>query len=553
VIFPHRSLRPLVRTFAGALTLALLAVACGDDPDLTGANGSTTTTTSVAPSTTSSTSTTTTTTTTTTAPAADPVVAASLGAYSTWTTPTLSSSDERGLTGDEWTDIADDESKTAVACAPATLPPLSRTFDQFPAFGFTGTLAPGLVVEGAGVEPGDLRVIPLDRAPLTLVSSLASENPTALVESPDTTTLTEAVARLKRDADARLTGIDVVPSDITYTRSETHSFEQSSLEIGVSLRYDGAMRQAGLDSSFSQESQTEKHSIAVKLIQPMYTIRMADDAVRDAGDFFTADVTPEDVEARVAAGEIGPDNPPLVVDEVTYGRVMYFTMTSTDATSAQDLMVAVDAAQAQFSGSAELTTEQRNTLSTSDIAMLSYGGDQSLALGAIKSGDLSQFFGPANTTTAAPLSFSLRTLGGQLVEVSDTADLQQLLCSRTAIPYSFNVSVTNITGRVRVLVNGAEVLEAENTPDNLLTLFTNEFRAGSGSASLDGRLQPGADNTVEVKFDRPTCIDAQFTLRIDRDGSNVINQSLAPKCAFFFTWEYGIDTTTGRITDNNDY
>lgn len=539
------------RAQAALLALALLAAACGSD-NLDDLAGDTTDVPDVTSSTTTSTSTAVT---TTTEPelVADPAVAAALDGYSTWTVPTFTSEDGRPLSIDEWVDVDEDDAKTNIACAPNSLPPLSRSFDQLPAFGFSGALAPGLIIEGSGVEPGDLRALPLDRAPLTLVSSLASENPSAEVDEPDSTTLTEAVAQLKRDADARLTGIDVVPSDITYTRTETHSFEQSSLEIGVSLRYDGPLREAGLDSTFTQESETEKHTVAVRLVQPMYTIRVADDAATDAGAYFSPTVTMADVDGAVARGELGADNSPLLVDEVTYGRVMYFVMTSTSATSSQELMVAIDAAQASFSGSGELTLEQEQTLATTDIAMLSYGGDQGLALGAIRSGDLSQFFGPANTTTAAPLSFSLRTLDGQLVEVADDANLQQLLCSRTAIPYSFDVAITNLTGNVRVLVNGAEVLDEANTPDNLLTLFTNEFRVGSGSAVLDSGLQPGIGNVIEVKFDRPTCIGAEFTMRINRDGQNVINQSLSPRCAFFFTWEYGIDTTTGRITDNNDY
>ncbi len=316
------------------MTAALLLGACGsssgapeDGADDTTPEGSTTTEPATTTSTTSTTS-------TTVAPEVDPVVAATLDAYSAWTVPVLESADARTLSADSWSDVADDGSKTRVSCTPNTLPQLSQTFEQFPAFGFTGTLAPGLVVEGAGVEAGDLRAVALARAPLTLVSSLASANPTELVEAPDSTTLAEAVARLKRDADARLTGIDVVPSDITYTRSETHSFEQSSLELGVSLRYDGPMRQAGLDSSFSQESQTEKHSIVVKLIQPMYTIRMADDSLLGAADYFSADVTEAEVDGLVDSGDVGPANPPLVVDEVTYGRVMYFTMTSSSVSSA---------------------------------------------------------------------------------------------------------------------------------------------------------------------------------------------------------------------------
>ncbi len=216
-------------------------------------------------------------------------------------------------------------------------------------------------------------------------------------------------------------------------------------------------------------------------------------------------------------------------------------------------MAAVDAAQGSVSGTVDLTTEQRRALSSSDVAMLAYGGDQGLALAAIRDADLSRVFGPANTTTAAPLSFSLRTLDGDLVEVADNANLQQMLCNHTAEPYSFSVSVSNIKGRVRVFVNGREVLDESNVPDNPLTVFTDEYRAGSGSAVMDGSLQPGGGNTVEVKFDRPTCVDAHFTLKILRDGATVINQSLAPTCAFFFTWTYGVDTTTGRISDNNDY
>ena len=54
------------------------------------------------------------------------------------------------------------------------------------AFGFSGDdVLPGLVVDGSAVETGDLRVLPLARAPLTLRSSLASANPTVLIEAPD--------------------------------------------------------------------------------------------------------------------------------------------------------------------------------------------------------------------------------------------------------------------------------------------------------------------------------------------------------------------------------
>ncbi len=485
---------------------------------------------------------------TTTTVVLDPGVVTTLAAYGDWTTPTFRATDDRSLVPETWTDVGADATKTSVSCTPSSLPPVSRTFAQFPAFGFTGTLAPGLLVEGSSVETGDLRVLPLARRPLTLVSSLASADPTRLVDSPDSSTLATAVAELKRDADARLTGIDVVPGDITYTRSEVHSFEESSLEMNVSLRYSGALVDAGVEAAFEQESRVEKHTIQVRMIQPMYAIRAALDEVTGADGLLDPTVTRAQVEALVAAGSIGDSSPPLVVDEVTYGRVMYFTMTSTTASSAQELMLAVDAANARWEGSGSLTTAQSRLLSTSEVAMVSHGGDQGLALAAIRSGDLRQFFGPANTTTAAPLSFSLRTLDGDPVDVTDTADLQSLLCERRTVPYSFDVDLSKVRGKVVVTVNGSRVKTIRHRPDNFLTPFTDEFRYGSASIDLDPHLQPGS-NTVEIAFTKVDCVSARVDLDIRVDGSLRVNRGKGPTCAFLFTWTYDIDTRTGSVVE----
>lgn len=479
----------------------------------------------------------------------DPAVNAALQPLTGWTVPTYEATDTRNLEADSFERDNPDGTRSEVSCAPKGLPPMTGTFDSFPAFGFSGSILPGLVIQGSGVENGDLRVVPLDRAPATLVSSLSSGSPTSLVAAPTTATLTDAVATLQRDADARITGIDVVPAQVMYERTETFSFEQSRFALDTSLRYHGSF-DASMQVNFAQEKGVEKHSIVVRYVQPMYTIRMAADGIAGPGDYFAAGVTADDLATVQASGAMGPANQPLVIDQVTYGRVMYFTLTSTEATSAQDLMVALDAANEQWDGGAQITDEQRSLLRNSRIAMLAIGGDQGLAEDAIRTGDIGEYFRSANTTTAAALSFSLRTLDGTKVEVADSVSASRLLCDKTLIEEQapqFTVAVSGVVGRVEVFVNGTRVIDASHTPDNLLTFTVNEFAYGAGSAGINSQFQSGS-NVVEVRYTNLVCINAQFTVKIQVDGRNVVNESMPPKCAFTVTWIYDVNPSEGTVT-----
>jgi hypothetical protein len=48
------------------------------------------------------------------------------------------------------------------------------------------------------------------------------------------------VAPQQRDADSRLSGIDVVPADIDYVRQEAYSFEQAGQAIDVGRLREGS-------------------------------------------------------------------------------------------------------------------------------------------------------------------------------------------------------------------------------------------------------------------------------------------------------------------------
>ena len=521
--------RTTIATLAG---LAMIASACVVPP--TEARETTTTTPPPppAPTTTVPAVTTTTvpeTTTTTAAPSIDPEVDPLLRSIGAWQVPTVISVDDRVLSPDTW-----DVGKNRTSCSVDQPRTISRAFNEFAAFPFSGPLAPGLIVQGSGVVEGDLRVVPLDRAPLTLVSSLDSANPTIVVDAPSTSSIQEAISTLKRDADAQFTGVDITPADITFVREEVHSYEEAMLDMGVSLHYDSPSLRTKFESSFEQESRSEKHSIVASLVQPMFTVRADSSRIVDAADWFAVTTAAEDVSRLMSNGLMGQGNPPLVIDSVTYGRVMYFTMTSSIASDCSELIATMEAAYGGLGGEASLTDRQKSVLSESRIEVIAFGGDQDVAFQALKSGRLSDFFASVNTTTAAPLSMTVRTLTGELVEVADEATLQSVSCSDTQLPYTFGVEVRNLNGRAIVKVNDVQIADWSN-------------HEGASTVNVPAnRLRPGA-NTIKIEYsDWFPCAGSSITATILRDGSRVSGSAKewnAPACWFDLTWDINTNGT----------
>ena len=444
------------------------------------------------------------------------------------------STDDRNLEDSTWT-----EGKVQTTCAVQPSVTISRTFDQLAAFPFGGRLQPGLIVEGAGLLQSDIQPLSLDRAPLRLNTTLDSERTSVEVANPDPTVLNGAVTELKRDADARLTGLDVVPADITFVQKEVHSYEEAVLDMGFSLAYDSNDLQAKFESSFRQEERTEKHSIAVQMVQPMFELWVDPIDFSQAADYFANSVDGDAVQGLVNGGQIGSNNPPVLIDSVTYGRVLYFTITSTTVESASELQAAVSAAHGNISGGATLSDEHLNILSQSDTRVLAYGGDQSLAEAALKSGNLSEFFGAANTTTAAPLSLEARTLSGDQIEIADNATVRSLSCGSSQQDFVYEVRVRDASSAaLEIFLDGRSVASTRSSSRTFLL-------------PTDVTSNPG-DHTVRVSFGTGgvpwPCLSSSFTIDILRDGELVSGVSRDwPSGVCWGDLEWTVNAQTGDV------
>ena len=428
--------------------------------------------------------------------------------------------------------------------------PLRRSFDEFPAVAFQGSLLPGLFIDGDRLLSGDIQALPLERAPLQLVISLASENPVVDVLNPSSATIQQAVAALQRDADSRLSGIDVVPADIEYVRKEAYSFEQTALDLGFSLRYDGPLASAGLDTAFSSERSFERHTILVRMVQPMYTISFADDHVVSPSQLLGAGVTTDQVSAAIAAGRLREDSPAVYIKSVTYGRTMLFTMTSTTVESAQELQVAMNAAYGSIGGSVEVSEENRSIIANSEIRMVAVGGDTAAAESAIRTADPGEFFTGADAANAAALSFRVATLAGRQAMVEDEVSFKQQTCSRSLFvepkpEYSYQFVLSNVQGFGAVKLNDAIKLDVKSTVRWGPLPVTY---AGSGSVTLGPSQLPSGPQRVTIHFGFPEnlCLQTSINLKVYVNGVFKDERAFSG-CAWEGIWEYSVDESTGEL------
>jgi hypothetical protein len=289
-------------------------------------------------------------------------------------------------------------------------------------------LWPGALIQGKshrdGAGPGGLLgLVIAERAPIRVsIPSLPGEDNFREVTSPNQANVSQAIGSMIGNAT-----IDDLPtpSSITYKQEVCHSEEEFALGMSVSGRYLGFSATASAD--FSRNA--SETIVAAHFYEKMYEVVV--EPPQTPGAFFGSDFTQEKLDEQIALERIGPDNLPVYVSNVTYGRMMMFTLTST--ASEQDIRATISAAYSGIGsgGSVELTAEQRSILQQSRIQVTSIGGPAAATLAIIRSGNWADYFtDSAPLSTARPLSYTFRNLGdGSIASVTETTEYDVKECA----------------------------------------------------------------------------------------------------------------------------
>lgn len=239
-----------------------------------------------------------------------------------------------------------------------------------------------------------------------------------VVEQPIGSTVREGINQLVANA---------IESDVatgagasSYQSVETHSTEQALLELGFDARYLGA----SVDAAFRAEREVDQHTLTATFVQRLFTASV--DAPESPSDMFAPEVSAMDLQAL----GVGPDNLPVYIDSVSYGRTLMVSLTSTDSIEQMQAALTFAYEGVVAAGSLYTDVELRETLSSASIEVFALGGPNAGVEALIASGQLAAYFdGSFAINQVEPISFTVRNLGdNRVASVGSTTRYERERC-----------------------------------------------------------------------------------------------------------------------------
>jgi hypothetical protein len=379
----------------------------------------------------------------------------------------------------------------------------------------------GALIQGKSHRDGlgSLLGLPIaERAPIRVsIPGLANDDNFRTVENPNQATVDQAIGSMIGNATA--SGLST-PSSITFKMETYFSETQSALQMGLSGRYLGFEASA----SGSIDEQRSETTVTAQFYQKMYEVVI--EAPQSPGDFFSDDFTQEKLDQQISQGRIGPDNLPVYVSNIVYGRMMMFSITSTADES--DIRATLQAGYNGIGGSvdANLSAQQKTILQESKIKITSIGGDAEATLAMIRSGDWSQYFtNTAPLSSAAPMSYTFRNLGdGSIASVTEATEYNIRTCDAIqATPGTFNfLNAQNLGLPIPAPV---QVMMGDVNGDGNQDIIYNHVSAGSNETVVafsngDGTFTMGSPTSHSVT---PADGWSQYVVKVgdfNNDGSD---------------------------------
>jgi len=234
-----------------------------------------------------------------------------------------------------------------------------------------GTVWPGAALQGRSILDGRAPdPITAPRGPGEIVLTNASGNPLSSVHV-NIMGLSEVTAAINNLVAARAP--NEFPADFYFGARTVRSTQELQVQAEAS---GGFMDAFSASTRFSYEESEQRTWFLVVLRQKYYTVVY--ERPQLASEFFADGVTVEDLKPY-----IGPGNPPVYVHSVSYGRVFYFLVSTTDSRNALEIAV-----NASFFGVVDAGGGFKDvtTLRDKRLEGFAYGGSAQGALEALNAG-----------------------------------------------------------------------------------------------------------------------------------------------------------------------
>jgi hypothetical protein len=264
-------------------------------------------------------------------------------------------------------------------------------------------LWPGALIQGNSIlSIGSLKELPIKkRAPLRLSLHSLTRSNSLVVNHPSNSSVTQAISALAEPLEAA----EDYGSAIAFAATETYSLEQAMLSLGLSVNYAGS----GISARHSEQTSEKTNVISASFIQNCFTVTIDNPAT--PADFFSSDFVLPDLLEQEKLGRIGKDNAPVFLSSVTYGRMLYVTISSSEKMSKLKTSITASFTGGGGGGSADVQAENLRLLKESSIRVTATGIEEKNALDLITSGNIQKFFSNReNVRATSPISYQFRNI-----------------------------------------------------------------------------------------------------------------------------------------------
>ena len=299
----------------------------------------------------------------------------------------------------------------------------------------------GGLLQGRGYSNGlgSLRQLPIaQRAPLQIYISLLGRKNAVTVKNPNAANVQQAIGQLVQTA---IRNKVPVPAAIDFDQRNETSSAQALLSLGLSAKYLGATVDSKLDSSHA----ANESSVVAKFFQKMFTVSIVTPQTPAA--YFSNRFTKASLLQQQQLGRIGRGNPPVVVSNITYGRMLLYSVTA--KASSSDLQGALNAAYdgGAASGSISLGAHDQQVLSSATYNVEAIGGSATAAQNLIVNHQLGDYFkSQASLASAVPIAYQMDNIGNDSAATfGETTSYNETTCqavANTSVKYGERVRVT---------------------------------------------------------------------------------------------------------------
>ena len=268
--------------------------------------------------------------------------------------------------------------------------------------------------------------IRVDRAPVTIrvnLPGLSGNAGTKTIPDPTNVSVKNAVSDLVVNW-LNTAGKTNAPPERIFSQSEK---AYSTQQIGVDLGFSGQWA-SGSASGAMKVNSSSKETVVLKMIKQVYYSAEIEIA-GGVESYFANSVTLDD-------SVISTAKPPAVVTNVDYGRILIAQMRVSEAITTAHAEAAMSYAAGDNKVSGNVSTDIANTAKNAQFRVIAIGGGATSDTGTeLFNGDFSGFgkaikedFVFSAQSPAAPISYSVASLDGQLRKMNATTDYVEHDC-----------------------------------------------------------------------------------------------------------------------------